>query len=162
MSLVHEQLYQSKDLSQIDFQDYLDRLIAHLGSSYQRSTDIHISVAAKGVKMGLDNAIPCGLLITELVTNAFKYAFPADMSRPETGCEIAVSIQWDGAAYTLIVADNGVGLPAGLDWTKTKTLGLVLVKMLGQHQLQGQVELDCTCGTTFRLRFVPPIARIYK
>ena len=156
MSLVHEQLYQSKDLSQIDFQDYLDRLIAHLGSSYQRSADIHISVAAKGVKMGLDNAIPCGLLITELVTNAFKYAFPADMSRPETGgCEIAVSIQWDGTAYTLVVADNGVGLPAGLDWTKTKTLGLVLVKMLGQHQLQGQVELDCTCGTTFRLRFVP-------
>ena len=115
--------------------------------------------------MGLDNAIPCGLLITELVTNAFKYAFPAGMPCTEAGagsCEIAVSMQWDGAAYTLVVADNGVGLPAGLDWTKTKTLGLVLVKMLGQHQLQGQVELDCTCGTTFRLRFVPPIARIYK
>jgi len=158
MSLVHEQLYQSKDLSQIDFQDYLDRLIAHLSSSYQRAENIHISVAAKGVKMGLDNAIPCGLLITELVTNAFKYAFPADMpctGAGAGGCEIAVSMQWDGASYTLVVADNGVGLPAGLDWTKTKTLGLVLVKMLGKHQLQGQVELDCTGGTTFQLKFAP-------
>jgi PAS domain S-box-containing protein len=162
MSLVHEQLYQSKDLSQIDFQDYLDRLIAHLSSSYQRSENIHISVAAKGVKMGLDNAIPCGLLITELVTNAFKYAFPADMPCTEAGaggCEIAVSMQWDGAAYKLVVADNGVGLPAGLDWTKTKTLGLLLVKMLGQHQLQGQVELYCTGGTTFQLQFAPKNTR---
>ncbi len=58
------------------------------------------------------------------------------------------------------MADNGVGLPVGLDWTKTKTLGLVLVKMLGQHQLQGEIEVDCTGGTTFRLRFALPIARI--
>jgi two-component sensor histidine kinase len=55
----------------------------------------------------------------------------------------------------LAVADNGVGLPAGLDWTNTKTLGLALVKMLGQHQLQGRIELDRTNGTTFRLRFAP-------
>ena len=61
--------------------------------------------------------------------------------------------QGDGASYTLVVADNGVGLPAGLDWTKT--LGLVLVKMLGKHQLQGQVELYCTGGTTFQLQFAP-------
>jgi hypothetical protein len=130
--------------------------------SYQRSENIHISVAAKGVKMGLDNAIPCGLLITELVTNAFKYAFPADMpctGAGAGGCEIAVSMQWDGAAYKLVVADNGVGLPAGLDWTKTKTLGLLLVKMLGQHQLQGQVELYCTGGTTFQLQFAPKNTR---
>ena len=80
--------------------------------------------------MGLDNAIPCWLLITELVTNAFKYAFPAGMPCTEAGagsCEIAVSMQWDGAAYTLVVADNGVGLPAGLDWTKTKTLGRPII-----------------------------------
>ncbi len=96
-------------------------------------------------------------MITELVTNAFKYAFPE--GRPRTvalRCEIAVSAEWDGVTYTLAVADNGVGLPADLDWTKTKTLGLVLVKMLGQHQLQGKIEVDCTGGTTFRLRFAPP------
>jgi two-component sensor histidine kinase len=64
-----------------------------------------------------------------------------------------MSPECDGAAYTLTVADNGVGLPADLDWTNTKTLGLLLVKMLGEHQLQGKIELDCTSGTTFRLRF---------
>ena len=113
--------------------------------------------------MGLDSAVPCGLLITELVTNAFKYAFPAGQTCSGTsGCEIAVSAEWDGAAYTLTVADNGVGLPDGLDWTKTKTMGLLLVKMLGQHQLRGKIEVDCTGGTAFRLRFVPRIARIYE
>ena len=156
MALVHEQLYGSEDLSRIDFQNYLNTLTANLRSSYQRFGDIHVSVDAAGVTMGLDNAVPCGLFITELVTNAFKYAFPADRPRPGNGgCEIAVSAKWDGAAYTLTVADNGVGLPAGLDWTKTKTMGLLLVKMLGQHQLQGQVKLDCTSGTRFQLRFEP-------
>jgi len=144
----------AEDFSRIDFQDYLESLVNHLHLSYQRSGNIHVSVAAKGVKMGLDNAVPCGLLITELVTNAFKYAFPAGLPCSGAGgCEIAVSAENDGTTYTLTVADNGVGLPAGLDWMKTKTLGLLLVKMLGEHQLQGRIEVDCINGTTFRLRF---------
>jgi two-component sensor histidine kinase len=110
-----------------------------------------------GVMMGLDIAVPCGLLITELVTNAFKYAFPAGR-QPEAGCKIDVSAKWDGSAYTLAVADNGVGLPAGLDWTNAKTLGLALVKLIGEHQLQGRIELDRTGGTTFRLRFAPRLS----
>ena len=154
MSLVHEQLYQSRDFSRIDFQGYLEALNAYLRSSYHCSCDIHFSVAAVGIEMGLDIAVPCGLLISELVTNAIKYAFPADRPRSETiGYEIAVSMECDGAAYMLTVADNGVGLPADLDWTNTKTLGLQMVKMLGEHQLQGRIELDCTSGTKFRLRF---------
>jgi two-component sensor histidine kinase len=72
-----------------------------------------------------------------------------------------LKMEWDGAAYTLTVADNGVGLPADLDWTKTKTMGLVLVKMLGRHQLRGEIEVDCTGGTTFRLRFVPSKLHVY-
>jgi two-component sensor histidine kinase len=155
MALVHEQLYQSANLSRIDFHDYLKALTAHLHSSYQHSGNIQVNVSAKGVQMGLDIAVPCGLLITELVTNAFKYAFPAGRFTETCGCEIAVSAEWDGAAYTLTVSDNGVGLPADLDWTNTKTLGLMLVKMLGQHQLQGRIELDRTRGTLFRLRFSP-------
>ncbi|MEI6810274.1 MAG: histidine kinase dimerization/phosphoacceptor domain -containing protein [bacterium] len=163
MSLVHEQLYQSENFARIDLQCYLDSLTAHLHSSYQSSRNIPVSVAASGIKMGIDSAVPCGLLITELVTNALKYAFPEGQTcTGAVGCEIAVSAAWDGAAYTLTVADNGVGLPADLDWTKTRTMGLLLVKMLGQHQLRGKIEVDCTSGTTFRLRFAPQIARIYE
>lgn len=157
MALVHEQFYKSKDFSRIDFQKYLDELTAYLRSSFERSVDIHVSVAAAGVEMSLDCAVPCGLFITELVTNAIKHAFPPGRLDSGVGrCEIAVSAQWNGADYTLTVADNGMGLPADLDWTNTGTLGLLLVKMLGQHQLQGRVELDRTRGTTFRLRFAPP------
>ncbi len=157
MALVHEQIYQSNDFSQIDFQDYLETMCVHLRSSYHHlSGDISISVSAVGIMMGLDIAVPCGLLITELVTNSFKHGFPARRSCTGAGgCKIDVSAQWDGIAYTLVVADNGVGLPAGLDWTNAKTLGLALVKMLGQHQLQGRIEVDCTGGTMFRLRFAP-------
>lgn len=106
--------------------------------------------------MALDSAIPCGLFITELVTNAFKYAFPEGRPRCGAGsCEIAVSVEWHDTVYTLTVADNGVGLPADEELQITKTLGLTLVKMLGQHQLQGKIEVDRSCGTTFRLRFSP-------
>jgi PAS domain S-box-containing protein len=156
MALVHEQLYRSENFARIDFKGYLESLIAHLRSSYERSRNITVRVAGMRVFMGLDNAVPCGLFVTELVTNAFKYAFPEGRCRPgAVSCEIVVSVGWDGDTYLLEVADNGVGLPAGVDWMNTKTLGLVLVRMFGQHQLQGRIELDQDGGTAFRLRFSP-------
>lgn len=156
MALVHEQLYRSENISRIIFQDYLEALIAHLRLSYERSDVIHVCVLAADVVMSLDNAIPCGLLVTELLTNAFKYAFPENRPREGSGsCQITIAAEWDGCVYTLSVSDNGVGLPSGTNWMNTKTLGLVLVRMLGQHQLQGRIELDGDCGTTFRLRFSP-------
>ncbi len=157
MALVHEQLYRSDNFARIDFQEYLETLISHLRLSHDRTGgDIHISIAAADVAMSLNNAVPCGLLITELVTNAYKYAFPNGRAGNGVGrSEIAVSASWDGIAYSLAVADNGVGLPKHFDWTKSKTLGLMLVGMLGEHQLQGKVELDGRNGTECRLRFVP-------
>jgi two-component sensor histidine kinase len=75
-------------------------------------------------------------------------------------CEIAITATWDGAFYVLTVTDNGVGLPADLDWAAGKTLGLRLVRLLARHQLHGQVEIDRNGGTTFRLRFpAPPVRR---
>ena len=156
MALVHEQLYQSQDFSRIDFQGYLESLITHLRSSYEEQRDIGVTVNAAGIEMCLDSAIPCGLLITELVTNAFKYAFPAGRHRAvDLHCEITVEVERDGESYTLTVADNGIGMPAGMDWTKAETLGLQLVRMLGEHQLQGRIEMNQTDGTMFRLRFSP-------
>lgn len=156
MALVHEMLYQSGNLSQVDFQDYLQALAGHLRDSLDPHGAIRLRVTAPAISMNLDTAMPCGLIVNELVTNAFKYAFPQHQPRPGTGtCEIAVTADWDGAAYTLTVTDNGIGMPASLDWTTTHTLGLRLVRMLGQYQLQGQIELDGAVGTRFSLRFGP-------
>ena len=156
MALVHEQLYQSVDFSRIDFQNYLEALVAHLHTSYGELGGVCVNVNANGIEMGLDNAVPCGLLITELVTNAYKYAFPGGKGRTDSlSCKITISVEWDGVDYTLTVADNGIGLPADVDWRSTESMGLLLVRMLGVHQLQGRIEIDQTNGTMFRLRFSP-------
>jgi PAS domain S-box-containing protein len=159
MALVHETLYKSESLSRIDLQDYLEKLIVGLRAALAPGCDIRIGVAATGVEMGLDCAIPCGLILNELLTNACKYAFPGGQPRAgEKACKITVTAEWDGNAgdnglYTLTVADNGVGLPVDLDWATTKTMGLRLVRMLGEFQLDGRVELDRASGTSFRLVF---------
>ncbi len=156
MALIHEMLYQSGNLSRVDFHGYLQALVGYLRDSLDPYGAIRFSVAAPEIWMNLDTAIPCGLIVNELVTNALKYAFPDHRPRPGASvCEIVVAVNWDGAAYTLTITDNGVGLPAHLNWTTTRTLGLRLIRMLGQHQLRGQLEFDGTCGTRVSLRFGP-------
>ena len=156
MALIHEMLYQSANLSRVDFRGYLQTLTERLRDSLDPRGIIQIRLAVPEIAMNLDTAIPCGLIVNELVTNALKYAFPPHRPRLAASvCEIAIAADWDGAAYTLTVTDNGIGLPAGLDWTTTRTLGLRLVRMLGQHQLRGQLEFDGTRGTHFSLRFGP-------
>jgi PAS domain S-box-containing protein len=152
MALVHEKLYRSEDLSDIDFEDYLEALISHLRTSFGQESAIRCAVISRDITMTLDAAIPCGMIVNELVSNALKHAFPHGMCR-ENPCDIVVSITRDGNAYVLTVADNGVGLPADFDWRTTKSLGLRIVRMLGQHQLGGKIELDRTKGTSFTLTF---------
>jgi PAS domain S-box-containing protein len=155
MALVHEMLYQSGPLNRIEFQDYLQALLGHLQGIFDLRGAVRIELAAFGVWMNLDTAIPCGLIITELVSNAFKYAFLKERSGagPDDRLVKVSALQDDEVHYTVTVADNGVGLPADLDWTTTPSLGLRLVRMLGQHQLGGTLELDRTTGTCFSLRF---------
>ena len=154
MALVHKMLYQSGSLSRVDCHGYLQALVAHLRDSLDPDSAIRLRVAVPGIEMNLDTAIPCGLIVNELVTNALQHAFPGRRPRPGAdACEIVIAADWDGATYTLAVTDNGVGLPAGLDWTTTSTLGLRLVRMLGQHQLRGQLEFDGVRGTRCSLRF---------
>jgi two-component sensor histidine kinase len=152
MALIHEMLYRSTNLSEIDLHTYLQTLMGYLHGAFNPDRAIQIQVAAHGVRMNLDTAIPCGLIVNELVINAFKHAFPAARLGLDPAT-ITISATWDRLTYTLIVADNGVGLPADLDWTTTRSLGLRLVRMLGQHQLQGTIELDRIGGTRVTLRF---------
>jgi two-component sensor histidine kinase len=154
MALVHERLYRSENLSRIAIQDYLKALISHLRTSFGSRGNIRCTIAADGIEMDLDTAVPCGMIVNELITNSLKHGFPGDKPRPGAShCELTVSMEWDGTTYTLVVADNGVGVPADLDWVATKSLGLRLVRMLGQHQLRGHIELDRTNGTRFTLTF---------
>lgn len=157
MVTIHEKLYRSPSLSKIDFQDYLTSFLSHLRTSMLPSGDVVTVVKAPQVELSLDLAVPCGLIVNELVTNALKYGFP--QGKPGVpgaeNCEICVCMSVKDTAYTLTVTDNGVGLPADLDWRNAKTLGLRLIAMLGEHQLGGKIMLDRTAGTKFTLKFDP-------
>jgi len=150
MSLIHEKFYRSKDLSNIDFADYVKELTDSLIRSYGiDASKIKIKTDVKDISLGINVAIPCGLLINELISNSLKYAFPKGK-----GGEIRVSLQSPGKGQIkLTVSDNGVGFPKELDFRKTKTLGLQLVNTLVKDQLAGEIELDRSAGTEFRIRF---------
>lgn len=151
--LVHERLYQSKNLARIDFQDYLETLLNELKSSYNTESGIICYAQARGIKFGLDVAIPLGMIINELVTNAIKYAFPSGMTHDgQISLEIIVYIHKDKGSYRLIISDNGVGFPLELDLLTSQSFGLRLVRMIGAHQLGGRFELDRGKGT--RVTFI--------
>ena len=107
--------------------------------------------------MNLNNAVPCGLFVNELLTNALRHAFPPGRRQsPNEKQKITVSASQRPTGYTLVVSDNGVGLPINYDFTTAKTLGLTLIHLLGRHQLQGKVELlSQPDGTGVCLRFSP-------
>jgi PAS domain S-box-containing protein len=133
MAMIHELLYVSNDLSKIDFYDYLKRLTSSLIRSYSSKKKIDIKIEAKNIYLSMDTAIPCGLVINELVTNALKYAF----RESDSGIISIIIEQKD--KLLIIVEDNGIGLPEGFNLTDSKKLGLRLVKLL-VNQLKGEVN----------------------
>jgi two-component sensor histidine kinase len=148
MALVHEKLYQSDDLANIDFGPYVERLTANLFRSYTGSggrVSLHVDV--KDIRLDADRAIPCGLIINELVTNALKYAFPGGRNGI-----VVVAMRQDDDQIELTVSDDGVGIPEGFDLAETESLGLQLVNMLA-NQLDGKVSLSSSPGTKFTITF---------
>jgi two-component sensor histidine kinase len=151
MALVHEKLYQSRDLSRIDFSEYIETLSTLLFRSFGVDPkQINLKNRGEGVYLTVETAVPCGLMINELVSNCLKHAFPD--SRPG---EITVQIckEDEPHRFRLAVGDNGIGLPKKLDIEKTDSLGLQLVRTLTQ-QLNGRLELiRAEPGTEFRIFF---------
>ncbi|MDI6790809.1 MAG: histidine kinase dimerization/phosphoacceptor domain -containing protein [Thermodesulfobacteriota bacterium] len=149
MALVHEKLYQSKDLASINFHEYVSLLVNGLFRSYGVNTDkIALKTDIEDIMLGVDIAIPCGLIINELVSNSLKYAFPENKEG-----EIKITLRTsDESAMALTVADNGIGMPGDLDLTNSGSLGLKLVKIL-TDQIDGQIDLDRSEGTKFRIDF---------
>jgi two-component sensor histidine kinase len=147
MALVHEKLYMSGDVASIDFREYVESLTAYLYRSYFPGPGTRIFVDVENVSLDIDLAIPCGLIINELVSNSLKYAFPDGRSG-----EIRVGLAREGCNYTLSVSDDGIGLPSGLDFRNTPTLGLQLVNTL-VSQIEGSIELQSGTGTAFQVTF---------
>ena len=149
MALLHESLYESADLSQVDFPAYIQQLAQHLLRSYGVAGDrIRLVTDLDDLRLTLDAAVPCGLIINELVSNSLKYAFPA-----ERRGEIHLALkEIPGGQARLVVADDGIGLPAGIDIEKTRSLGLRLVRTLAQ-QLGAELAVQAAPGTTISLTF---------
>ncbi len=149
MALIHQKLYQSQDLARIDFSEYIRDLVASLFSSYEVNTNvISLTVNVERVLLSLDAAIPCGLIITELVSNSLKYAFP----KGRTG-EIAIELQAENNnMLNLRVRDNGIGLPSEFDFKNTTSLGLQLVDAL-TNQLSGDIKINYTNGVEVKIAF---------
>jgi len=157
MALIHEHLYQSGNLAFIDFSEYIKTLIDNLFDSFEELlNNIKAEVDVKGIKLGMDTAIPCGLIINELVSNCIKHAFPPEHRKFNEGgfCgSILVKLaKLDDGGYKLTVSDNGAGFPEDLDYRKTDTLGLQLVCILAS-QLRGSVSLGRRSGTHFNVVF---------
>jgi two-component sensor histidine kinase len=152
MALVHEKLYRANDLCKIDFADYAQQLVAMLARSYQtQGCRVNLRFNLQKISLNLDTSIPCGLILNELVSNALKYAFKG-MPGGEPP-ELRVKLEMAGpGTYLLVVADNGVGLPAEVDVFNTATLGLQVVTMLTE-QLSGTIEVDRSHGASFKLIF---------
>jgi two-component sensor histidine kinase len=146
MAMVHERLYQSPNLKYINFKEYVENLITDLFYSYGiERGNIKTQLNLEDIKIDIDTAIPCGLIINELVTNSLKYAFPKGK-----GILIVEMVQVSDY-IKLVVADNGIGLPVDIDLENTETLGLKMVNNL-VHQLDGTLELKRTNGTEFTIK----------
>ena len=149
MALVHDKLYRSKDLAHIDFREYIKDLAENQFRSYDVKRDrISLKVAAEGLFFEIDLATPCGLIISELVSNALKHAFPQNRKG-----EVKIALSAINAdEFELIVSDDGVGIPADVDFENTGSFGLYLINLLVE-QLDGTIDLDRDGGTAFRIRF---------
>jgi len=156
MALVHEKLYQAKNLSMIDLKDYTEDLAGMIVKSHQRRPGaIALRMDMESALMTIDVAIPCGLILYELISNAMKHAFPGER---EGEIRIVLRRRADGETE-IGVEDNGVGLPEGMDIRKCDSLGLESVVQLTEHQLRGRVDVHREGSTRFRIRFSEPVYR---
>ncbi|MGD8353795.1 MAG: PAS domain S-box protein, partial [Pseudomonadota bacterium] len=149
MALIHEALYQSTNLSQVDFAEYIRNLCENLMVSYGADRNrIKLEIEAEKTEMVVDTAIPCGLIINELITNALKHAFPGD----RRGTISLTFRRMRNRNYLLVVSDDGVGIPRDMDINDTSTLGMQLVSAL-TGQLGGTLKVRRSAGTGFTIKF---------
>jgi two-component sensor histidine kinase len=149
MSLIHQKLYSSTDLARIDFGEYLQNLVEHLIAIYNADPDrISLRVEAMPVRLNIDSAMPCGLIVNELIANALEHAFPDDRK----GFIYVRLAQDSDGRIEVSVRDDGVGLPEDLDVRRSRSLGLLLISTLAS-QLGAELRVECAEGAAFTLLF---------
>ena len=148
MSFIHESLYQTKDFNRLDFEDYITGLTKNLLYSYSMiSGHIALDANVDRLYLSLDQAIPCGLIVNELVSNALKHAFP-----DERKGVIIVKVYEKKNIVHMEISDDGVGFPKGFDIKKSDSLGLQLVYTLTE-QLDGDIKISSKKGTKYLIKF---------
>ncbi len=149
MALVHEKLYQSGDLSRIDLREYFTDLVTISAETYKAGDMVALALDMESVFVSIDSAVPCGLIVNELISNSFKHGF-----RAEQKGEIRIRLRQAKENIEISVQDNGIGLPAEFDLRKTDSFGLKSAAALAEHQLQGSFDIDPdSAGVLFRIRF---------
>jgi PAS domain S-box-containing protein len=157
MALIHERLYRSKDLATVDFMEYINSLTVELFDTYKiNHRNIKLKLDINNVYLGIDIAIPCGLLLNELISNALKHAFP---NQREGVINISMKRLPDGR-IELIVKDNGIGIPEDIDIRNTESIGWQLIIGLSETQLEGEIELNRDNGTEFKARVRDNISKL--
>jgi len=147
IALVHEELYQSKDLEQIDYSDYLNKISRHIFETFLiNPNQITLEIRSNQVYIPIDKAVPCSLVVNELFSNSLKYSFPDGKAG-----KIWISFTRD-KNYTLIFEDDGIGIPEEITFDSAKTLGFHLIKGL-INQLNGTIQLERTGGTRYVITF---------
>ncbi len=149
MALIHQTLYGSKDFSRVDFAMFIEALLPAITEAYEvRSGEIGVQVDVEPVRLPIDIAMPCGLIVNELLTNVFRHAFP----NPDRG-ELRVALtRQAGREVLLSVTDNGVGLPEQVNIANPGSLGLELVRVLSK-QLHGRLTINRAAPTRFAIAF---------
>lgn len=175
IALIHEQLSRSEDFGIVDFSKYAQDIVDYLFNIYAVDPNqIEVSISANGILLDIDTAVPCGLIINELVTNSIKHAFPMTLNSlgenepsfkdliekngkymydyPEKACKIDINLSLNQNIYILEVKDNGIGLPGDFDIIYPKTTGMQMVNAL-VRQLDGLIDLENDHGTEFKISF---------
>jgi two-component system CheB/CheR fusion protein len=148
MASIHTQLYESEDLTRIDFGSFIGELIGNIRQVYGRAeSPVGIKVDADEISLGIETSIPCGLILNELVSNALKHAFPEGRKG-----ELHIRMRSEDKRMTLTVQDNGIGFPESIDLTKLKSLGMDLVNIL-VRQMKGKMDMRVDGGTTWTITF---------
>jgi two-component sensor histidine kinase len=151
MAMVHEKLYQSADLARVEFSEYMQTLLSYLVRAHGSDARVRLARDLQPVSLSINEAVPCGLIVNELFSNALKHAF---IGRGEGNLTVSLS-RGDEGRVSIRVRDDGVGLPEGFDWRNARSLGLRLVHMLA-GQLHAQVDVSSGGGTEFTVTLKEP------